>query len=224
MPVENVGAIESDEEFSILRETLTRFVRERLIPREKEVDGLDQPPADLLAEIRELGLFGVSYPEEYGGMGLNATQEVEVGFIIGRTTPAMRNFISIHNGAAGQAIVHGATQEQKSRYLPRLASGEIIGALALTEPDTGSDARGITTRAVPVEGGLGNQRPQALHFERHVRRTVHRNGQDARRFARDDRVSGGSGHSGDDRRATGAQDGPAWGTDLRRRLRRLPGK
>src|SRR6266540_1892230 len=86
-------------------------------------------------------------------MGLNATQEVEVGFIIGRTTPAMRNFISIHNGAAGQAIVHGATQEQKSRYLPRLASGEIIGAFALTEPDTGSDARGITTRAVPVEGG-----------------------------------------------------------------------
>jgi acyl-CoA dehydrogenase len=147
MPVEN------DEGFSILRETLTRFVRERLIPREKEVDGLDQPPADLLAEIRELGLFGVSYPEEYGGMGLNATQEVEVGFIIGRTTPAMRNFISIHNGAAGQAIIHGATQEQRSRYLPRLASGEIIGAFALTEPDTGSDARGITTRAVPVEGG-----------------------------------------------------------------------
>ena len=64
MPVENVGAIGSDEGFSILRETLTRFVRERLIPREKEVDGLDQPPADLLAEIRELGLFGLSYPVE----------------------------------------------------------------------------------------------------------------------------------------------------------------
>ncbi|XSC47479.1 acyl-CoA dehydrogenase family protein [Bradyrhizobium sp. RDT10] len=143
----------TDDGFSIMCETLSRFVKDRLIPREKEINGLDRPPDDLISEVRNLGLFGLTYPEQYGGLGLNTTQEVEVGFILGRTTPAMRNFISIHNGVAGQAIVHGATLEQKARYLPRLASGEMLAAFALTEPDTGSDARGITTHAFPSGGG-----------------------------------------------------------------------
>lgn len=135
------------ESFALFLESLRRFVDERVIPREKEIDGLDQPPADFLADIRDMGLLGLTYPEEYGGLALNAVQEVEVGLVLGRTTPAMRNFISIHNGVAGQCIVRGATDEQKRHYLPRLASGEIIGAFALTEPDVGSDARNIGTRA-----------------------------------------------------------------------------
>ena len=141
------------ETFSLFRESLTRFVRDRLIPREKEIDRLDRPPADLFAEVREMGLFGLCYPEEYGGLALSPSQEVEVGLILGRTTPAMRNYISIHNGVAGQAIINAATHEQKERYLPRLAAGELIGAFALTEPDTGSDARGITTRAERTQNG-----------------------------------------------------------------------
>jgi acyl-CoA dehydrogenase len=141
------------ESFELFRESLARFVCHRLIPREKEIDGLDQPPSDLIAEVREMGLFGLTYPEDYGGLGLAAHQEVEVGLVLGRTTPAMRNYISIHNGVAGQAIIRGATDEQKARYLPRLASGELIGAFALTEPDTGSDARGIRTRARQTKGG-----------------------------------------------------------------------
>ena len=135
------------ETFSLLRDGVARFVRERLIPREREIAGLDRPPQELLDEVRELGLFGLTYPEEYGGLGLDALQEVQIGFELGRTSPAMRNFISIHNGVAGQCLRHAGTPEQKQRYMRRLASGEIIAAFALSEPDVGSDAKAVKTVA-----------------------------------------------------------------------------
>jgi len=141
------------ETFSLLRETVARFVLERLIPREREVAGLDQPPQDLLNEVRDLGLFGLTYPEEYGGLGLDALQEVQIGFELGRASPAMRNFISIHNGVAGQCLRNAGTSEQKERYMHRLASGEIIAAFALTEPDVGSDARAVKTVAQRSDRG-----------------------------------------------------------------------
>jgi acyl-CoA dehydrogenase len=133
--------------FVLFRRTVERFVRERLIPREREIAQLEAPPQDLLDEVRNLGLFGLCYPESYGGLGLDPVQEVEIGFELGRASPAMRNFISIHNGVAGQCLSRAGTPAQKDRFMPRLASGEIIAAFALTEPDSGSDARSIKTRA-----------------------------------------------------------------------------
>ncbi len=141
------------ETFDAFREALAEFVRTRLIPREVELEGLEQPPQDLLDEVREMGLFGLTYPQAYGGLELSAAQEVEVGFELGRATPAVRNFISVHTGAAGQAIISAATAEQKALWLPKLASGEVIAAFALTEPDSGSDARSISTRAERAPGG-----------------------------------------------------------------------
>lgn len=139
-------SIDSDT-FSLLRDTVSRFVAERLIPREREIAGLERPPADLLQGVRDIGLFGLTYPEEYGGLGVDALQEVLIGFELGRTSPAMRNFISIHNGVAGQCLRYAGTTAQKERYMRRLASGEIIAAFALTEPDVGSDAKAVKTTA-----------------------------------------------------------------------------
>ncbi|WP_441232040.1 acyl-CoA dehydrogenase family protein [Tardiphaga sp. 215_C5_N2_1] len=141
------------ESFSILQESVARFVRERLLPREREIAALEQPPKDLLDEVRELGLFGLTFPEQYGGLELDPLQEVKVGFELGRASPAMRNFISIHNGVAGQSLNFGGTAAQKAKYMPRLASGELIAAFALTEPDVGSDARSIQTKAEKTPDG-----------------------------------------------------------------------
>ena len=145
-------AIDS-ETFSLLRNTVARFVQHRLIPREREIAALDCPPQDLLDEVRDVGLFGLTYPEEYGGIGLDALQEVQIGFELGRASPAMRNFISIHNGVAGQCLRHAGTPEQKERYMRRLATGEIVAAFALTEPDVGSDAKAV--KSVAKRSGKG---------------------------------------------------------------------
>lgn len=135
------------EDFAQILESIGRFTRERLIPAEREVAGSEEPPSYLLQEMRDLGLFGLNFPVEYGGLGLNAPQYIEVGLALGRVAPAIRNVISIHNGVASLGIVLAGTQAQKDRYLPRLAAGELIGAFALTEPDSGSDAASIKTNA-----------------------------------------------------------------------------
>src|SRR5260221_12679786 len=135
------------ETFALFRDAVERFVRERLIPREREVALLEAPPQDLLDEVRNLGLFGLCYPESHGGLGLDPVQEVEIGFELGRASPSMRNFISIHNGVAGHCLLRAGTPAQKDRFMPRLASAEIIAAFELTEPDSSSHATSIKTRA-----------------------------------------------------------------------------
>ncbi len=150
--MDQIMPVDADS-FEELSATLERFVRERLIPREREIAGLSETPPDLLAEMAELGLFALTFPEEFGGLALDPVQEVAVGVILGRTTPAMRNLISIHNGVAGQALVNAGTPEQKAKWLPRMTSGEVIAAFALTEPEVGSDAKSVKSRARKVEGG-----------------------------------------------------------------------
>src|SRR5829696_5337412 len=98
--------------------------------------------------MRTLGLFGLSLPEAYGGLGLTMEEEVLVAFELARTSPAFRSLIGTNNGIGAQGIVIDGTEAQKSRWLPRLASGELIGAFALTEPGSGSDAASLTTTAV----------------------------------------------------------------------------
>ncbi|MCP5153101.1 MAG: acyl-CoA dehydrogenase family protein [Ectothiorhodospiraceae bacterium] len=127
--------------------TVRRFVDERLIPLEAKVADDDRVPPEIVEEMRALGLFGMSIPEEHGGLGLSMTEETQILLALGRTSPAFRSMIGTNNGIGSQGIVMDGTDEQKRRYLPRLASGEIIGSFALTEPGSGSDAASIRTTA-----------------------------------------------------------------------------
>lgn len=135
------------ETFQQLLDTIERFVRERLRPREAEVADNDAIPADIVRDMKELGLFGLSIPEEHGGLGLNLSEEVQVAFRLGGTSPAFRSVIGTNNGIGSQGIVIDGTDEQKAWYLPRMASGEIIGSFCLTEPEAGSDAGSLRTAA-----------------------------------------------------------------------------
>jgi acyl-CoA dehydrogenase len=125
-----------------------RFVRERLVPVEQEVAEKDEVPAEIIAEMGRLGLFGMSVPEEYGGLGLSAEEEMEVAIELGQSSPAFRSRIGTNVGIGSQGIVLDGTEEQKQRYLPKIATGEIIAAFALTEPEAGSDAGALKTTAV----------------------------------------------------------------------------
>jgi len=123
-----------------LRDTVRRFVRERLIPKERQVEESDAVPPDILAEMRALGLFGLTIPEEYGGLGLNTEEEAHIVYEVSHAAAAFRSAFSSTIGIGSQGIVIDGTPEQKRKYLPRMAKGELIGSFALTEPDTGSDA------------------------------------------------------------------------------------
>lgn len=139
-------ALDADT-FEQLLDQVERFVREKLRPREEEVALSDAMPADIVSDMRQLGLFGLAIPEEFGGLGLNVSEEVQVLFRLGQTSPAFRSVIGTNNGIGSQGIILDGTAEQKQRYLPRMASGELIGSFALTEPEAGSDAGSLSTSA-----------------------------------------------------------------------------
>ena len=130
-----------------LQTTVRRFVRERLVPLEAQVAREDRIPAEVVQEMRELGLFGLTVPEAYGGLGLNTEEECQVVMELGWTSPAFRSVIGTNNGIGSQGLVMDGTDAQKEYWLPRMASGEVIGSFALTEPDAGSDAGSVRTRA-----------------------------------------------------------------------------
>ncbi len=136
------------ETFDALIDTVRRFVAERLRPLEAQVEADDAIPADVVREMRELGLYGLSIDEDYGGLGLTMTEEVRVAIELGRTTPAFRSTFGTNVGIGSQGLVMAGTPEQKAKWLPRIASGEIITSFALTEPDVGSDSGAVKTRAV----------------------------------------------------------------------------
>ncbi|MEG8038940.1 acyl-CoA dehydrogenase family protein [Sphingomonas sp. LR60] len=136
------------ETFEALIATVRRFVAERLRPLEAQVETDDAVPDAVIAEMRELGLFGLSIAPEYGGLGLTMGEEVRVAIELGRTTPAFRSAFGTNVGIGSQGVVIAGNDEQKTAWLPRIASGEIITSFALTEPDVGSDSGSVTTRAV----------------------------------------------------------------------------
>lgn len=135
------------ETLNLLLDAVRRFVHERLIPAEDELAASGQVPPDIVAEMRELGLFGLSISPDHGGLGLTMEEEVKVVFELGQTSPAFRSLAGTNIGIGSQAIVLAGTDEQRARYLPRLASGELTGAFALTEPEAGSDATALVTSA-----------------------------------------------------------------------------
>lgn len=136
------------ETFDALIDMVRRFVSERLRPLEGQVEADDAIPADIIREMREMGLYGLSIAEEYGGLGLTMSEECRVAIELGRTTPAFRSTFGTNVGIGSQGLVMAGTPEQKAAWLPKIASGEIVTSFALTEPDVGSDSGAVKTRAV----------------------------------------------------------------------------
>jgi acyl-CoA dehydrogenase len=140
--------IRDQETLQLLQDSVRRFVREVLIPSEDVVADTDAIPDAIVAQMRELGLFGLAIPEEYGGLGLTMEEEVLVAIELAHASPAFRSLVGTNNGIGAQGILIDGTPEQKAAWLPRLAAGGIIGSFALTEPDSGSDAASLRTGAV----------------------------------------------------------------------------
>lgn len=137
-----------NESFTLLRATVQRFIEQRLIPAENRVEEEDDVPADIISDMKELGMFGLSIPEEYGGIGLSMEQESEVIYDMGHTSFAFRSVFGTNVGIGSQGVLMDGTEEQKRYWLPKFASGEITVSFALTEPEVGSDAASLKTRAV----------------------------------------------------------------------------
>lgn len=135
------------ETYELLKDAVQRFVKERLVPNEDRVEDEDAVPDGIVSEMRELGLFGLSVPEQYGGLGLDMQGEAGIVRELGRTSLAFRSVIGTTVGIGTQGIIMDGTEEQKREWLPRLARGETIASFALTEPQAGSDAASIRTTA-----------------------------------------------------------------------------
>lgn len=140
------------EVFDQFIEQLKRYVRERLIPAEADVIANDLIPADIVDEMREMGLFGITIPEEYGGAGMSISQYIETVKQLSYAAPAYRSTMSINVGMTGSAIRKFGTPEQKAHWLPRIASGE-IACFGLTEPGSGSDSAAMQTMATRSGNG-----------------------------------------------------------------------
>lgn len=131
-----------------LVETVRRFVAEKCVPLEKQVDATDEMPQNIVDEMKALGLFGLAVPEAYGGLELDMETECLVALELGRTSPAFRSVAGTNIGIGSQALVLHGNEAQKSKWLPGIASGDLIASFALTEPEAGSDAGAVRTRAV----------------------------------------------------------------------------
>jgi acyl-CoA dehydrogenase len=131
-----------------LLDTVRRFVRDKCVPLEAKVADDDRVPDSIVAEMRTLGLFGLSIPVEFGGLGLTMEEEVLVAIELGHTSPAFRSVIGTNVGIGSQGVVMYGTPQQKTEWLPKLASGEIVASFALTEPGAGSDAASLRTTAI----------------------------------------------------------------------------
>lgn len=140
--------IRDTETLQILLDSLRQFVGEVLIPRENEVADTDTIPQDIVEQMQAMGLFGLTLPEEFGGLGVTMEEEVNIAFELGRTSPAFRSYIGTNNGIGSIGILLDGTEAQKQHYLPKLASGELLSSFCLTEPDAGSDAASLKTSAV----------------------------------------------------------------------------
>ncbi len=134
------------ESFDLLLDTVRRFVRSRLVPCEDRLEDEDEVPPEIVDEMKAMGFFGISIPEEYGGIGLSMSQECRVVYEFGQTSPAFRSVFGTNVGIGSQGILMDGTDAQRREFLPRIASGELIISFALTEPDAGSDAASIRCR------------------------------------------------------------------------------
>ncbi|WP_180007406.1 MULTISPECIES: acyl-CoA dehydrogenase family protein [unclassified Acinetobacter] len=140
--------IRDQETLDQLVDTIRQFVDGVLIPNEELMAETDEMPPHVVQQMKELGLFGLTIPDQYEGLGLTMEEEVIIAFELGRTSPAFRSYIGTNNGIGAAGLIIDGTEEQKQQFLPKFASGEIIGSFCLTEPNSGSDAASLKTTAV----------------------------------------------------------------------------
>ena len=136
------------EDLQMLKDTVAHFVREELFPIEEKVDEEDEIPEPVLDKMRKIGLFGITIPQEYGGLGLDMVGTCLLYEEIAKASACFRTRIGTNNGIGSQGILVFGTEEQKQKYLPGIASGQKIACFALTEPNSGSDAAALETMAV----------------------------------------------------------------------------
>jgi len=136
-----------EETLELLADAVRRYARDVLVPAETIVQETGEIPANIVRGLKDLGLFGMTVPEEYGGLGLSMYEEVRLVFEVTYAQPAFRSYFGTTNGVGTLGILNYGTEEQRRKYLPRLASGEMMASFCLTEPDAGSDAASLTTRA-----------------------------------------------------------------------------
>ena len=137
-----------DDDFREILAQTRHFVRSAVVPRETEIADGDRVPDDLREQAKNMGLFGYAIPEEWGGLGLNIVQDVELALELGYTSLAVRSMFGTNNGIAGQVLVGFGTDGQKARWLEAMATGEVVASFALTEPGAGSNPSGLRTKAV----------------------------------------------------------------------------
>ncbi|OBB59284.1 acyl-CoA dehydrogenase [Mycobacterium sp. 852013-51886_SCH5428379] len=142
-----MSEVSADDFREILAQT-KQFVRTAVVPREAEILATDKVPDDLRDQAKNMGLFGYAIPQEWGGLGLDLTQDVELAMELGYTSLALRSMFGTNNGIAGQVLVGFGTDEQKRQWLEGIASGEVVASFALTEPGAGSNPAGLRTKAV----------------------------------------------------------------------------
>jgi acyl-CoA dehydrogenase len=142
-----------EDVFGDVLEQVSAFVRERVVPREIAIMNTDEMPADVRKQAAEMGLFGYAIPQEWGGLGLDLVQDVELAMELGYTTLSLRSMFGTNNGIAGQVLVNFGSDQQKETWLPGMASGDVVASFALTEPGAGSNPAGLTTSARPVGDG-----------------------------------------------------------------------
>jgi acyl-CoA dehydrogenase len=135
------------EDFEQIRHLVRDFVRQQVVPLENQIDETDEIPENIRGACKDMGLFGFAIPARYGGLGLSMEEESRLVFELGYTTPALRSSFGTNNGIAGHVLMEGATEEQKKKWLPTLASGEVVASFALTEAEAGSDPSGMSTTA-----------------------------------------------------------------------------
>ncbi|BBZ02650.1 acyl-CoA dehydrogenase [Mycolicibacterium chitae] len=138
----------SDDDFQQILAQTRQFVHTAVVPREQEILAEDKVPDDIRDQAKQMGLFGYAIPQEWGGLGLNLAQDVELAMEFGYTSLALRSMFGTNNGIAGQVLVGFGTDEQKARWLEGIASGEVVASFALTEPGAGSNPSGLRTKAV----------------------------------------------------------------------------
>ena len=146
------GTVADDDFQQILAQT-RQFVRTAVVPREQEILAADRVPDDLRDQVKKMGLFGYAIPQEWGGLGLDLAQDVELAMELGYTSLALRSMFGTNNGIAGQVLVGFGTDEQKSRWLAAMAAGEVVASFALTEAGAGSNPAGL--RPIPLRRARG---------------------------------------------------------------------
>src|SRR5213592_1291310 len=141
----------SDEQRAIV-EMVRQFADEQILPNAEHFDAADEYPEPIVEQLKELGLFGVTIPEEYGGMGLDLTTYVMIVEELSRGWISISGVINTHFIGSYLLMKYG-TEEQRQKYLPRMATGEIRAAFSLSEPELGSDVQAIKTSAKKLDGG-----------------------------------------------------------------------